>query len=434
MPMTLIRNRRYLFEQQLKPELWDWSEEDKKLFEDYQTNRDVIFRKIYDRLCKIDKEDDGSGKMEVALVIHDKDVSYDTKLVEPHIHAYIDFKRQVVLNRVATALGLEKERIEKPKTKGGPQYSRINALAYLIHAKDKDKYQYPVEDVETFGTIDYETFIKQNKEGFEKFAATRKREKTEESLDLIYDKVVAGELTEDDILEDEQLRYLWSHHQQKFDEAFKAYGKIASRMTLKAIEKGEFQPTILYIHGQAGAGKTFLANEIMTRISDKAKEQGFKWNRYDAGTKNIFDEYFGEELILLDDPRYDSLLPSDWLKLLDPLNKSYLSARYKNKLVVGRLIIMTNYLSLAVFFGQIPREDLNQYLRRFHHVIDIQRRDDGKYYKLSEMRPLSTSQTDLHFGESAIITTQDKEEFLDKLLEEYIYPRILPQEEKISKE
>ena len=169
-----------------------------------------------------------------------------------------------------------------------------------------------------------------------------------------------------------------------------------------------------------------------SNILDRTAYSDAEKTVYDS-IKN-FDEYFGEELILLDDPRYDSLLPSDWLKLLDPLNKSYLSARYKNKLVVGRLIIMTNYLSLAAFFGQIPREDLNQYLRRFHHVIDIQRRDDGKYYKLSEMRPLSTSQTDLHFGESAIITTQDKEEFLDKLLEEYIYPRILPQEEKISKE
>lgn len=426
-----IRNRRFLFEQQLKADYWDWSSEDKALFDNWQENKQEIFQIIFDRIRQLVEDDEF---VEVALVVHDKDMSYGTKLVEPHIHAYIDFPKRIDLSRLSMTLGLERERLETPKSKGGRAYTRINALAYLIHAKDKDKYQYPVSDVETFGTLDYERFIEQNRTDFDNYAATRKREKSDERLDLVYDQIVRGELTEDDILDDDGLRYLWSHNQQKFDEAFKAYGKISSRLTLKAIERGDFKPTVLYIHGQSGVGKTYLANELITRIGLKAKAEGYNWNRYDAGTKNIFDEYFGEEIILLDDPRYDSLLPSDWLKLLDPLNKSHLSARYKNKLVIGRIIVITNYMSLSEFFGQIPKEDLNQYLRRFHNVIEITKLGTMRQHRLSEIRELTVPNTDgykmLNFGEFEVLSDYQQDQFLDKILEDYIYPRILPKQRK----
>ena len=142
-----IRNRRFLFEQQLKSDYWDWTVSDKKLLENWEENKTKIFRLIFDRIRELVEEDEF---VEVAFIVHDKDISYGTKLVEPHIHGYIDFPKLIDLSKVALALGVEKERVETPKSKGGRGYTRINALAYLIHAKDKDKYQYPASDVETF--------------------------------------------------------------------------------------------------------------------------------------------------------------------------------------------------------------------------------------------------------------------------------------------
>lgn len=277
-----IRNRRFLFEQQLKSIFWDWSIQDKQLLDDWETNKEQIFRLIFDRIRTLVEDEEF---VEFAIVVHDKDVSYGTKLVEPHVHGYIDFPKQIDLSRVASVLGLERERIETPKSKGGRAYTRINALAYLIHAKDKDKHQYPASDVETFDTLDYETFINQNIEDFEKYAATRKREKSDESLDLVLSKVQKGELNYLEVMEDDELAFLFANNQQKFRESFNFFGERETVLRLKDLKKGNYQLTVLYIQGEPGIGKTHLANELILEVSKRLRENGLKGEYYPASSK-----------------------------------------------------------------------------------------------------------------------------------------------------
>ncbi|HGC8920125.1 TPA: Rep family protein [Streptococcus agalactiae] len=378
-----IRNRRFLFEQQLKSIFWDWSIQDKQLLDDWETNKEQIFRLIFDRIRTLVEDEEF---VEFAIVVHDKDVSYGTKLVEPHVHGYIDFPKQIDLSRVASVLGLERERIETPKSKGGRAYTRINALAYLIHAKDKDKHQYPASDVETFDTLDYETFINQNIEDFEKYAATRKREKSDESLDLVLSKVQKGELNYLEVMEDDELAFLFANNQQKFRESFNFFGERETVLRLKDLKKGNYQLTVLYIQGEPGIGKTHLANELILEVSKRLRENGLKGEYYPASSKNPFDNYYGEEILFLDDLREDSLSASDWLKLFDPLNSARMSARYQNKLVVPRLIVMTAYMSPKQFFGNIKTEDLNQYLRRVNFSTEIAKKHgmEDTFYSVSE--------------------------------------------------
>ncbi|TYK97304.1 plasmid replication protein, partial [Streptococcus dysgalactiae] len=133
-----------------------------------------------------------------------------------------------------------------------------------------------------------------------------------------------------------------------------------------------------------------------------------------------------------------SLLPADWLKLLDPLNKSYLSARYKNKLVIGRLIVITNYQSLKSFFGKIQNEDLNQYIRRFNNVLEISKKkgnhdnETDRFYNLSEVKELNyreyyqpgyDQEIQLHFVEEGIYCTDNKADFIHRVLDAHILPR-----------
>ncbi|HGC9590034.1 TPA: Rep family protein [Streptococcus agalactiae] len=433
-----IRNRRFLFEQQLKSDYWNWSPLEKKLLDNWQENKDKIFRHIFDCIRHLVEEDEF---VEFAIVAHDKDISYGTKLVEPHVHGYIDFPKLIDLSKVASALGLERERIETPKSKGGRAYTRINALAYLIHAKDKDKYQYPIKDVETFDTLDYETFINQNIEDFEKYAATRKREKSDESLDLVLSKVQKGELNYLEVMEDDELAFLFANNQQKFRESFNFFGERETVLRLKDLKKGNYQLTVLYIQGEPGIGKTHLANELILEVSKRLRDNGLKGEYYPASSKNPFDNYYGEEILLLDDLREDSLSASDWLKLFDPLNSARMSARYQNKLVVPRLIVMTAYMSPKQFFGNIRTEDLNQYLRRVNFSTEIAKKHgmEDTFYSVSEVKKNKAndhyqrsdgSSVVLNFNYEDLYSSQNKDEFITKLLEEYIYPRILPKNVK----
>lgn len=418
----------FIFEQQLKPDYWDWDEEKKKLFQDWKENKVAIFKEIHRRIQTLEE----SIPAKVAFIVHDKDKKYNLTLVEPHIHGYIEFASRRDLNHLASALGLLPQYIE-PSGRG--KYGKVNSKAYLIHAKNPDKYQYSPDDVETFGTFNYKEFFQEHQLEFIKRSATVKREKSDEELDSVFQAIVNGTLTEDDIFANEELTFLWSYNQTKLDEAFRAYGKIASKRTLRQLENGEFQPAVIYIHGSSGIGKTSLALELIEQIIKRAKEYNYNWKMYSAGTKNIFDEYFGEEIILLDDPRYDSLLPADWLKLLDPLNKSHLSARYKNKLVIGRIIIITNYKSLKSFFSKIQHEDLNQYIRRFNNVLEISKRnkksEKARFFNISQIQELKThdylEESSLLFGEEKVYSTDDKEAFINHVLEYYIFPRILPE-------
>ena len=417
----------YIFEQQLKPDFWDWSEDSKKLFLNWEKNKIEIFKEIYERV-KLMSE---SENLKIALIIHDKDISYGTKLVEPHIHGYIEFSNKKDLNVLALNLGILPQYIE---SSGRGKYGKINSKAYLIHAKDKDKYQYPVSDVETFDTFDYEAFVNQNREDFEKYAATKKREKTDESLDMIFQKIITGELTEDDIFDDEELRFLWANNQNKFEEAFHAQAVFSARETMRALQNGEFKLTAIFVHGRSDSGKTTFAKQIGKDIIQAAKEESFDWRMYDSDLSNPFDAYRGEEIIFLNDLRYDSLKPADWLKLLDPLNNSRMSARYRNRLVAGRIFILTNTEGIFDFFRQIKYENIDQYLRRFNYVLEVFERGGEREYVFSETIKLSVPNTEkgivTYFDTKEVYRKSCKDEFVQHILEDYILPRILPKKTK----
>lgn len=417
----------YIFEQQLKPDFWDWSEDSKKLFLNWEKNKIEIFKEIYERV-KLMSE---SENLKIALIIHDKDISYGTKLVEPHIHGYIEFSNKKDLNVLALNLGILPQYIE---SSGRGKYGKINSKAYLIHAKDKDKYQYPVSDVETFDTFDYEAFVNQNREDFEKYAATKKREKTDESLDMIFQKIITGELTEDDIFDDEELRFLWANNQNKFEEAFHAQAVFSARETMRALQNGEFKLTAIFVHGRSDSGKTTFAKKIGNDIIQVAKEESLDWRMYDSDVTNPFDAYRGEEVILLNDLRYDSLMPADWLKLLDPLNNSRMSARYRNRLVAGRIFILTNTEGIFDFFRQIKYENIDQYLRRFNYVLEVFERGGEREYVFSETIKLSVPNTEkgivTYFDTKEVYRKSCKDEFVQHILEDYILPRILPKKTK----
>lgn len=438
--MTRIRNATFIFTQQLDSNYWNWEKDELQFFRNPLNNIKEIYTIIFNRLKSLEELNIGESNFKLALILHDQDKNYDGELIEPHIHGYVEFSVRRELPKVAIALGIPENNIEPPKSKSR-KFAKVNALAYLCHLKQPEKYKYSPEQVETFNTFDYVSFAQENKQNFENQSAVVKRQSLDQSLDFVLQKVQIGELNFRDIMLQESLSLLYANNQVKFKEALNFFGERTSWLRLEALRRKEYDLTIIYIQSKPGNGKSKLARDISEQVRKHGVENGYKSEIYSASSSNPFDDYLGEDILILDDLRSNSLSPSDWLKLFDPLNTSRMTARYRNKLVVPRIIIMVNYQEPELFFGDIISEDLNQFIRRINFKIIISPKkektfdyhSDYFFFRSRKLKqPISYSSLSkrtisLNYDlKEETFCIDDRNKFIDSILNDYILLRIFP--------
>ena len=140
----------------------------------------------------------------------------------------------------------------------------------------------------------------------------------------------------------------------------------------------------MYFQGKSSLGKSYLARTIAQKVREYAEENRFKSRIYSASSSNPFDDYYGEDIILLDDIRPDSLRKADWLKLLDPINTSRMSARFTNKQVVPRLILITNtQLPEKAIMAQVGHVKSDMTLHYTHLTRQMQNQTTSQLNKLN---------------------------------------------------
>lgn len=89
-------------------------------------------------LSKIEKSYD------YAYILHDKDCDENGHIKKPHYHVVLRFPNQMWSSALSKELGVAENYFEEPR-------SFDNALMYLIHFNDSDKYQYNIDEVK--GTL-----------------------------------------------------------------------------------------------------------------------------------------------------------------------------------------------------------------------------------------------------------------------------------------
>ena len=370
-----------LLTQQFLSKAWknSWDEELIK-----SENIEKILEEIVRRVSEV------TTVSEAYAIKHDKDTSVvfnnelqetTTELAKSHIHALLKFKKGATLSTLAEKIGLAKQYLEKSKS---GRYGYDNLLAYLIHAKDKDKYQYSPDEVFTLIGTQYLEIYHQRKESWLKGKAKKEVKKTYEDIDLLIDNILNEYITKNEILLEQKYRTLYAVHKARINDTFRTVGEIKGTRTKYELDNGEFKKTILFIHGSTGLGKSTFAKELSKAIIQLAKLNGQNWQSVVTAATNIFDEVNGEEILFLDDVRGDSLTASDWLKLLDPFNISPISARYQNKMGAAKVIIITSSKYPLDFFYNTKgndREDLSQYVRRIECLATIRGNDKNpKFY------------------------------------------------------
>lgn len=336
---------------------------------------------------------------EAYAIKHDKDTSvgFDSvtnsttsELKEPHIHALLKFSKGATLTDLAVKIGLEPQYLEKAKS---GRYGYDNLLAYLIHAKDKDKYQYSPDEVFTLIGKNYLEVYHERKESWLKGKAKKEVQQSYEDIDLLIDSILNENITKQEILLNKKYHTPYTVHKTRINDAIRTVGEIKGARTKDELENGEFKKTILFIYGNSGLGKSRFAKELANDIIQMAKLNNKKWQSITTAGTNMFDEVNGEEILLLDDVRGDSLTASDWLKVLDPYNISPISARYQNKIGAAKVIIITSSKHPLTFFYHTKgnnREDLSQYVRRIEHLATLKGvRDEPIFYESHPTRTLN---------------------------------------------
>lgn len=337
----------------------------------------------------------GDDLVEVHTIIHDKDTRpvwnegmkcYDVELKETHFHSVMKFKKPKTLNVVAKALMVEPQYVEKPKSAG--RYAYSNMLSYLIHAKENEKHQYAPEEVASIGKP-YMEYFKEYGKQWERGKAAKIKGDALLSVDDLRLKIFQGEIKSIDqiYLTDDFFR-VYQFNPDPIDKAFDIMGAKHAFDTAEMIRKGQLFKQCFFIYGAPGAGKTTIANELCRRFQS---EQHYKVCR--TAATNMFDEYKGEDILLMDDVRGGGCNAEDWLKLLDPCNVSPASARYKNKVMAPRIIIITSSKPLYEFFYYTKgirgarAEALDQFVRRFQAMITVV---DVDMYKIAKTKKLET--------------------------------------------
>ena len=333
---------------------------------------------------------------ECHCIIHDKDQrevwdemkkTYVIELKLRHFHFYCKFVQQNgvlhsgTLAQIAAAVGVEPQYVEKAPA---GRYGWDNMLSYAVHAKDADKYQYSPDEVATTGTYQtqpdgtkkplfrpYREIYNERKKDWERGRAKKTVKRAVEDVDELEAMILAGQVTEDQVLVTDYMYEIYSRNKRRCDDAFDTIARRRIALTVRAMENGEFKVTVLFVTGKSHVGKSKFTERLVKRIQKDVKERlGQDWSVCDTASKNPFDDYNGSEILVMDDLRGISLGVSDWLKLMDPDRIGMGSARYHNKRIAARLIIINSERDVLTFFyyaimGSGDRaEAMDQFFRR----------------------------------------------------------------------
>lgn len=258
-----------------------------------------------------------------AYILHDKDP--DTS---PHYHIYLYFgSSSIALSDVAKWFGLQESCVER--VKGRP----VDVLKYLVHGNDSqiNKYQYDYSAVRA--NFDFLAEIEADKVlgDFDKYSYAQQLQYVN-SLPV---SEKAAMFT--------KLEKLWKIHCQ----------------CLVLNPNREIE--VMFIHGKGGTGKTYYARKLLEKMN------------YDycvsSSSNDPFQDYMGQQAIILDDLRDKAFEFEDLLKILDNNTASSVKSRFSNKVFNGKMIVITSTVPLAYWYRAYQFEDNKDTLQQLYRRI-----------------------------------------------------------------
>ncbi len=314
-----------------------------------------------------------------AVILHDKDTyTYKEELENPehkegtkkpnHYHIYCHFGDQSLDHKYfAEMFGVNEHSVKRIET------TAANCLLYFVHgtadAIAEGKYPYEWSEVRHSSNWFPEVVTEQERfiGNFDSFSYKEQIEKIHQIKDVR-----------------ERIKM-----QEVLDKA------LATELKYRATFIDRFIQ-VMFISGESGTGKTTFARQFVEKLNyfdivpeqfwrkkSTSNEKRFRHLDYGvSGSSNdVFENYKGEDVYILDDMRDDSLSFTDLLKFLDNHTNSPVKSRFVNKCFVGVMLIITSKQPLSQWYRKEGLTDstLLQLYRRISNYVIVQK-DKIKLY------------------------------------------------------
>lgn len=211
--------RTFMLTQDFDPEHWVWSPDELTAL----SSCDAAARIIAARFAAA-----GFPLEEAYAICHDKDEKtlwdeyhskYVRKVSGPHIHfvAKLGKANALPLERIASIAGVDPAFIEKPKT---GRYAYDNMLAYLIHIKYADKYQYDPQAVITLAGKHYMDYYSDRYKAWMQGRANRVEAATELTFKEVRKMIMDGKLSKKELVTNPRYKYVYIENVSAIDKLF----------------------------------------------------------------------------------------------------------------------------------------------------------------------------------------------------------------------
>lgn len=316
----------------------------------------------------------------IAFILHDKDKDLkpdqSVQLVSPHCQTSIHFSEPIKIKQVASWLGVAQNDIQKGKQ---DNHSEENAMAYLTHIKQpwdtanylpKHHYKYTdvISDIPWFK---YRDLRKRCLSNWKAYRGKLIKAHYNMSLSELNQKLIRGDITMTDILGNDTLFTVYcSKFKNDTDKIAKAVKDRKSNYRNAKFNEDwknhRFHRTYALCCGESRAGKSYIAEHAVALAGERLHMATVKLN----GKKGtLFQNYKGQDLVVLDEVRKDSMPFDTFIQCADQTSLRKLFGQSK---WTARGAVMTEPFRPAKFLSSIcgrKHEDMTQALGRLDLVI-----------------------------------------------------------------
>ena len=305
-----------------------------------------------------------SGADEWAYILHDKDTDENSKQVRPHYHVMLHFKDAKTILKISKIFDDKEQFIEAWKS------TINNGYSYLIHETNNAKNKHHYDPSEVIASFDFKARIQEIRQKVKK--------PSQQAINNLIEDYSNEKLTKEElqkkigVLEMAKHKTLLDHIEDIL--AYKKHQQFLNDF------KGQ-SCKIYWIYGASGIGKTKLVREVL----EKQHPDNFCIL---GSQRDHFQEYRGQQFVVINDLRPNDYEYGQLLTLLDPWEIDKMApARYHDKYLNARAIYITTPYSPINFYSECnianPLVDTFEQLKR--RIISFQLTEENYNKKKNDL-------------------------------------------------